>query len=106
MRRRLAGLLLSALLTLAVVLPAAPALADAGGLVLAAEATDGPAEPLGPEPREPNNTENPVAPAEYEPNFLWGAAIGLLAIALGTALLIGGLYYLLVLRPRQTADRS
>jgi hypothetical protein len=105
MRRRLAGLLLSALIALAVVLPAAPALADAG-LVLAAEATDGPAEPLGPEPKEPNNTDNPVAPAEYEANFLWGAAVGLLALGLGMVLLIGGLYYLLVLRPRQAADRS
>ncbi|MBW3659225.1 MAG: hypothetical protein KY457_11345 [Actinobacteria bacterium] len=109
---RLFGLVLPAMLAVALLLPAAASaapLSDAAAdavVVLAAE--EGGAEgPQGPEPGDPNDTENPAAPADYEAPFLWAASVGLLALALLGTLTLVGLYYLLVVRPRQkTSDRS
>lgn len=108
--RRLSGLTLTGLLSVVlVVLPAtAPAFAaDATTIVLAAEGGAG-EEPPGPEPMGPNEnpTKNPAAPTDYESNFLWGAAVGLLALTVFAILAVGGLYYLLVVRPRQRDESS
>lgn len=105
--RRLLGLVLPALLAVTLLLPAttataAPA-AEVAGLVLATEA-DPDAPPPGPEPMDPDNTENPAAPADYEPNFLIGAAVGLFVLVLLGALSLGALYYLLVHRPRRRSS--
>lgn len=108
--RRLLGLVLPALLAVTLLLPvsaasAAPA-AEATSLVLATEA-DPDAPPPGLEPMDPNDTENPGAPTDYEANFLWGAAVGLFVLLLLGALSLGLLYWLLVHRPRQkSASRS
>ncbi len=104
--RRLLGLVLPALLAVTLLLPAAAAsaapVAASTSLVLATEANpDAPAPGL--EPMDPDDTENPAAPTDYEANFLWGAAVGLFALILLGALSLAGLYYLLVLRPRQRA---
>ena len=72
-------------------------------LLLATEAGEG--EPLpGRTPREPDSPDNPNPPAEYEENFLWGAGVGLAVLVIGLVLLLGGLYYLLVQRPRSKAQ--
>lgn len=102
--RRLLGLVLPALLAVALLLPATAATASEAAapaaLVLAVESDpDAPAPGLSPMPADA--TENPAAPEEYEAPFLWGAAVGLLALTLFLALTLGGLYYLLVHRPAQ-----
>lgn len=112
MRRRHAGLVLSALIAALLLLPAAAALAvtaaHADTVVLAVEqAPEEPgAEPTQPglEPGGPDDTENPAAPVEYESNFLWGAAIGLLVLVVLGLGAVGGLYWLLVVRPSQRED--
>lgn len=68
-------------------------------LLLATEGGEG--EAPGPEPSGPNATGNPSAPENYEPNFLWGAALGLLGLAVLGILGLGGLYLLLVVAPRR-----
>lgn len=111
--RRLLGLALTGLLSAALlILPLAGAgLADTGSaLVLAAEEGGGGEgeAPPGPEPMDPNEdpTKNPAAPVDYEANFLWGAAVGLLVLTLFAVAAVGGLYYLLVVRPRQREDAA
>ena len=105
MRRLVLGLLLPALMTAALLLPATAAAADApadsGIVLLAAEGGGG--ELPGRQAPDPNDPENPNPPEEYEQNFLWGAAVGLTAGVVGLVLLLGGLYYLLVQRPRNKA---
>lgn len=59
-----------------------------------------------PEPKGPNEEGNEFAPVEYEPNFLWGAAIGLFALTAIAFLAVGGLYWLLVKRPRESRQRT
>lgn len=102
--RRLTGLVLPALLAAAMLLPATSAAAapsaETAGFVLAAEPGGG-GEPAGLDPMDPNNTENPAAPADYEPPFLWAASIGLLALAVLGVLVLVGLYYVMVHRPAQ-----
>ena len=103
--RRLPSVVLATLLaalllvpaTAAFAAPSAPAAADV--LVLAAEGGGG--EPAGPEPLGPNATENTNAPADYEPPFLINAAVGLTALLVLLVVGLGGLYWLLVQRPRQ-----
>ena len=109
MRRRLSAPLMTVALAVALLLPAgAAAAAGAPAVVLAAEAgTEGATEGAeehapGLEPAPADDTENPAAPDDYEANFLWGAAVGLLALMLLGALAVGGLYWLLVVRPRQS----
>lgn len=67
----------------------------------ASEGDVGAEEPLGLEPAPATASGNPAAVEEYEPNFLWGAAVGLMALVGLTALAVGGLYLLLVLLPRR-----
>jgi hypothetical protein len=110
MRRRLARLLSVSLLAMALVLPAsvataAPveaATAEVATVVLAAEG----GEPAGLEPRSADDEENEFAPEPYQENFLWGAAVGLLAIVLAILGGLGGLYWLLVVRPSQQPTRT
>lgn len=104
MRRQL-PLVLAALLAALLLLPVGAAAADVGEtvgqsavsdeVVLAAAEEGG--EPAGPSPN-PSNTH---APDEYEPPFLINAAVGLTALLLGGIVILAGLYYLLVVRPRR-----
>ena len=99
MRRRPARLLSAALLLVGLLLPGTAALAaTAGDVVLAAAAGEGD-EPQGldPVPLE----EDEFAPTDYEANFLWGAAVGLLVITLAIVGAVGAAYWYLVVRPRQ-----
>lgn len=111
--RRLTGLVLPALLALAVL--AAPASAvdlDAGPLdgdvaVLAVEGEGGPG---GPDPR-PYDAEDNVARdgagyGELEVPFTWGAAFIMLFLGATGIALMGGLYWLLVHRPRQQREAA
>lgn len=103
MRRRSVGLLLSVATALLFVLPATVATAAPApsAIVLAAETGGEGGQAPGPEPAGPDDTENPAAPEDYEANFLWGAAVGLLALTILGAVALGGLYYLLVVRPKK-----
>lgn len=105
MRRRLLAPLLSVVVALTLCAPAAAVAAPASAaVVLAAEGGGGGAEgehAPGPDPMPADATENPAAPKDYEANFLWGAAVGLLALTLLGALALAGLYWLLVVRPKQ-----
>lgn len=106
MRRLAAVLLMPALLSLLLLLSAtavsaAPGSAPAGEVLVLAVEEGGEGEPAGREPPGPNDPGNPNPPAEYEQNFLWGAAVGLTALAVGGVALLAGLYYLLVLRPQR-----
>lgn len=104
--RRLLPVVLATLLAMLLLVPAtaavaspAPAVAqDAAPVVLAAEGAG--QGPVGPEPRGPNDAENTNAPADYEPPFLINAAVGLAGLMLLLVVGLGGLYWLLVQRPR------
>lgn len=80
--------------TVAVAAPVAPPAAEQV-VVLAAEG-GGEGEPAGVEP----NLESTNAPADYEPPFLINAAYGLVGLVLLIVAAVGGLYYLLVQRPK------
>jgi hypothetical protein len=105
--RRSIGLLLPALLALALLLAPAVAVADeagnAGGevTILAAE------EPTGPLPQDRLQEDNPARElAGYEDReiqFTWGAAWLLLFLGVVGLIVLVGLYYLLVHRPSQEA---
>lgn len=105
--RRLIGLVLPTLLVVALVAAPAGAQPDAAGgerLVLAAEAGDGEG-PGGPDPA-PHEAEDNLARElggydETEPQFTWGAAFLMLFLGAVGVTLMGGLYWLLVHRPRQ-----
>ncbi len=104
MRRRLLGLL-PAVLLVAVLLPAAAAVASpaASTIFLATEAVgEGEGAP-GLQPSEADAEGNPAAPENYESNFLWGAAVGLLVLIVLGAVALGAMYLLLVVRPRREA---
>lgn len=101
--RPLAGLLVSSLLAVALLLVPAAASADtvAEDLVLAAEAEEG-AE-TGPAPKardaEGNDARTLAGYENPELQFTWGASFLLLGLVV-TMLVVGGaLWYLLVLRP-------
>lgn len=89
----LAALLAVLLLAPATAATAAPEAPPAATVVLAAAEGDG---PVGPEP----NPDTTHAPPEYEPPFLINAAVGLTALLVIGVLALGGLYWLLVQRPR------
>lgn len=94
------AMLLAALLlvpTTAVATPATPSQVA----VLAAEG--GQEGPLGPEPRGPDDPDNSFAPGEYEPPFLINAAVGLTALLLVLVVGLGGLYWLMVQRPKESS---
>lgn len=102
--RRLLPVVLATLLAALLLVPAAAASVDpadppADLVVLAAEGGD--EGPVGPEP----NLTNSNAPAEYEPPFLINAAVGLAALMVLLVVGVGGLYWLLVQRPK-TASRA
>lgn len=100
MRRRPARLLSAALLLVGLLLPGTAALAasaTAGDVVLAAAVGDEEPQGLDPVPLE----EDEFAPTDYEANFLWGAAVGLLVITLAIVGAVGAAYWYLVVRPRQ-----
>lgn len=103
MRRRLLAPLLSAVVAIAVLAPATAVAAPVPpAAVLAAEGgAEGEGAP-GLEPAPADDTENPAAPEDYEANFLWGAAVGLLALMILGALALGGLYWLMVVRPKRS----
>lgn len=103
--RRLLPVVLATLLAALLLVPATAAVAAPPAqpvVVLAAEGGEG---PIGPEPRGPDDPENTNAPADYEPNFLINAAVGLSALLILLALGLGGMYWLLVQRPR-TSSRA
>lgn len=108
MRRRIFGLLLSVATVVACLLPVVAATAAPGesAVVLAAETGGEEGEAPGLDPAGPNETDNPAAPEDYEANFLWGAAVGLLALTILGAVALGGLYYVQVVRPRKTDAAS
>jgi hypothetical protein len=106
--RRSIGLLLPALLALALLLAPAVAAADegaagAGGEVVLAAA----GEPTGPVPQDRLQEDNPARElAGYEDRevqFTWGAAWILLFLGVTGLIVLVGLYYLLVHRPAQEA---
>jgi hypothetical protein len=106
--RRSIGLLVPALLALALLLSPTVAAADevdrtGGDRLLAAEA----GEPTGPEPQDRLQEDNPARElAGYEDReiqFTWGAAWLLLFLGVGGLATLVGLYYLLVHRPAQQA---
>lgn len=108
MHRRPARLLTAALLALGIVLPtsvvaAAPAAAEV--TVLAAESF-APGEAPGLEPMDPDDEANEFAPTNYEANFLWGAAVGLLFLVLAVLGGLGAAYWWLVVKPNQVPTRS
>ena len=110
--RRLPSVVLATLVAALLLVPApaafaagattsGPAVADASDVVvLAAEG----GAPQGPEPKGPNDTENANAPKQYEPPFLINAAVGLTALLLLLVVGLGGLYWLLVQRPRSASQ--
>lgn len=114
MRRARFPLAAACLLT-ALTVAAAPALAadDRATQLLAVEgtgtgtatATAGETAP-GPDPAPPDASGNPAAPETYDPPFIWAASLGLLVMMVVLAVVVGGLYYLMVYRPahRQPPD--
>jgi hypothetical protein len=116
--RRLLGLVLPALLAL--LLLAVPAAASAAAdaedaeLLLAADADDGEVEEdedpedvdVGPDP-QPRGEDNPATElggyGDLDTPFTWGAAFIMLFLGMVGAVTMGGLYWLLVHRPRQKA---
>ena len=98
--RRLLPVVLAALLAALLLLPAGVAAADTTAVEQSVTtqqlllATEG--EPAGPAPN-PTSTN---APDDYEPPFLINAAVLLTALLLGLVVILAGLYWLLVVRPR------
>lgn len=99
MRRPFHALLLALLAGAMLLLPAQVASADAGtddvGVVRLA--TEGDVEDIGGlEPGGANDSENANRPEEYEPNFLWAAAVGLSVLTVGGLGVLALLYRLMV----------
>lgn len=97
-------LLVGLVLVLTLLGSPAPALAAAGADGALVVAVEGEQAPQGPEPRGPNATDNPAAPDEYQPDFIWAASVLLLVPTALVVVLGGGLYYLAVRRPRQQRE--
>jgi hypothetical protein len=99
MRRLCHALLLPLLVGAVLLLPAqaasaASTSAAADVVQLAAEGEGGEVEGL--EPGGANDSENANRPEEYEPNFLWGAAVGLAVLTVGGLGILALLYRLMV----------
>ena len=116
--RRLIGLVLPALLALAVLAAPAAAVAvdlDDEVLILAEEGVEDMAEeedegPGGPDPR-PYDAEDNVAReqagyGELDTPFTWGAAFIMLFLGAVGITLMAGLYWLLVYRPSQQKEAA
>lgn len=106
--RRLTGLVLPALLALAVLAaPAAAADLEPGGegVVLAAESEGG---EVGPDPRpydaEDNIAREEAGYRELDVPFTWGAAFIMLFLGAAGIALMAGLYWLLVYRPNRQKE--
>jgi hypothetical protein len=113
--RRLTGLVLPALLALAVLTAPVAALADdvadAGeDLVLAVEPEEGDGEGSGggPDPMPRDAEDNPARELggydDLDVPFTWGAAFIMLFLGVGGLALLAGLYWLLVHRPAQKTE--
>jgi len=103
MRRVQKMLMLSMAALVLVVLPGQLAAADelpADRSIVATQA-ELPEDFAGATPGDANATENAFRPPDYEPNFLWGAAVGLTAIVVLSLGLVGLLYWAMVVRPKQ-----
>ena len=100
MRRLFHAVLLPLLVGAALLLPAQVASADSAraqeaGVVRLA--TEGDVEDIGGlEPGGANDTENANRPEEYEPNFLWAAAVGLSVLTVAGLGVLALLYRLMV----------
>lgn len=106
MRRRLATILTTALLSSALLLPltAMPAAAAETAVVLAVE---GGGTDAGPEPMGADAEENEFAPPGYEPNWTYRlGGKGLLVIFLAIVGYFSLMYYLRVARPRSKSEQS
>lgn len=108
MRRLLHTLLLPLVLGGALLLPAQVAVADAGdvpaGVVRLATEAEGDVGGL--EPGGANSTENANRPEDYEPNFLWAAAVGLSVLTVGGLVALAALYRLMVVRKQKEPSAS
>lgn len=108
MRRKLSTLLMSLVLGVAVLLPVQIALAevaaatDSTGLVRLATEAEG--EIGGLEPGGANSTENANRPDDYEPDFLWAAAVGLSVLTVVGIGILAALYRLMVGRKEPSAS--
>lgn len=103
MRRLLHTLLLPLVVGMALLMPISVAVADERADVAADTvqlATEAEGEVGGLEPGGPNDEGNANRPEDYEPNFLWGAAVGLAVLTVGSLGVLGGLYYMMVVRRR------
>lgn len=103
MRRVLNKMMLSMVAAVMVVLPVQLAAAQelpADRAVVATQA-ELPEDFSGVAPGDANATENAFRPVDHEPNFLWGAAVGLTALVVGSLGLLGLLYWAMVVRPKQ-----
>lgn len=99
--RRLLPVVLATMLAALLLAPATVAHASPTPVtVLAAEGGEG---PVGPEPRGPDDPENSHAPADYEAPFLINAAVGLAVLMVLLTVGLGGLYWLLVQRPKTSS---
>ncbi len=104
--RRLLPVVPAMLLAVLLLVPATATAAPASQPEVTVLAAEGGEEgPVGPEPRGANDPDNTFAPDDYEPNFLINAAVGLTVLLILLAVGLGGLYWLLVHRPRE-ASRS
>lgn len=59
----------------------------------------------GTQPGSADASENAFAPPDYEPNFLWGAAVGLSVLAVVGVGMVALLYWALVVRPRKQQEQ-
>lgn len=102
--RRLLPVVPAMLLAVLLLVPATATAAPAAPSQVTVLAVEGGEEgPVGPDPRGPNDPENSHAPADYEANFLINAAVGLTALLLLLVVGLGGMYWLLVQRPREAS---
>ena len=88
------------------VTPVTMATADSGvaDTVTVAVEGGGEGEPVGPPVKGPDDEGNVGAPDDYEAPFVWAASFLLLGGALTLILVLGGLYYVLVVRPQQRGE--
>lgn len=109
MRRLLHTLPLSLVLGGALLLPAQVAVADVAadlpvGVVRLATEAEGDVGGL--EPGGANSTENANRPEDYEPNFLWAAAVGLSVLTVGGLGVLAALYRMMVVRREKEPSAS
>ncbi len=101
MRRILHTLLLPIVLGMALLLPVQAASAQALPADTVRLATEAGEDIGGLEPGGANDQGNANRPEDYEPNFLWGAAVGLAVLTVGGLGVLGLLYWLMVGRRKE-----